>query len=174
MTCLSSPTPENKILPTRHRVLLVDDSPESIDLVKVYLQGSEIDLTVTTDGNHGLEAFKRAAYDLVLMDIEMPELDGCAATRAIRYWEIENSRTPTPITALTGVRSTEEVGRIFASGCSNYLTKPISKVVLLQCLSQFLRANRTKPAHHGNGVGHRDGLRSKDYSWLEHTKSHGA
>lgn len=94
---------ECEIPTARHRVLLVEDCRDSAELVKALLKGSEIELTILVDGNRGLEVFKSATYNLVLMDIKLPVLDGCAATLTIRHWEIQNSRAFTTVTALTAV-----------------------------------------------------------------------
>ena len=148
MTSLQSAlTLKPEEISSRYKVLLVEDSPASVSLVTAYLAGSEVDLAVSGDGMQGFEAFKRAAnegtgYDFVLMDIDMPVLDGCAAIRAIRTWERLHESEPTPIAALTGMRSKDDVDKILGSGCSNYLTKPISRIDLLQCLSRFQRATR--------------------------------
>lgn len=124
--------------PKQYNILLVEDSRDSVAIVKAYLKDPRINLTVSMDGEQGLKAFKRSIFDLVLMDIQMPVLDGCAAALAIRHWELENSRPPTPITALTASSTASELSRIFTSGCSNYLPKPITKPILLQNVRQFL------------------------------------
>jgi CheY-like chemotaxis protein len=143
----NAPTQEREIPTARHRVLLVEDCRDSAELVRACLKGSEIELTISVDGNQRLEAFKSATYNLVLMDFELPVLDGCAATLAIRHWEIQNSRAFTTISALTAVRTTAGLARIFASGGSNYLPKPITRATLLQNVRQFLRcAHRREEA----------------------------
>jgi CheY-like chemotaxis protein len=124
--------------PAKYQVLLVDDSHDSVAVTKAFLNDPRIQVTVSGDGEQGIRAFKDSAFDLVLMDIQMPVLDGCAATLAIRQWEIENSRTLTPITALTASCTTGDLARIFAAGCSNYLPKPVTKTILLQAVQQFL------------------------------------
>ena len=126
--------------PAQYRVLLVEDSRDSAALVKAYLKDPLIHLTVSADGEKGLQAFKQSVFDLVLMDIQMPVLDGCAAALAIRHWEVENSLAPTPITALTASSTASELSRIFTSGCSNYLPKPVTKEILLQTVRQFLHS----------------------------------
>jgi CheY-like chemotaxis protein len=126
----------------QYEVLLVEDDKDIVAIVRSYVDHPRIRITVATDGAEGLRAFKCSPYDLVLMDIHMPVLDGCATTLAIRRWEIDNSRVPTPITALTASSTAAELGRIFASGCTNYLPKPITKPMLLQAVRQFLGSPR--------------------------------
>jgi CheY-like chemotaxis protein len=122
----------------QYKVLLVDDSRDSVAVTKAFLTDPRIQVTVSPDGEQGVKAFKDSVFDLVLMDIQMPVLDGCAATLAIRRWEVDNALALTPITALTASCTTGELARIFASGCSSYLPKPITKTILLQAVRQFL------------------------------------
>jgi CheY-like chemotaxis protein len=126
--------------PAQYRVLLIEDSHDSVAVTKAFLNDPRIQVTVSGDGEQGFQAFKDSAFDLVLMDIQMPVLDGCEAALAIRRWEIENSLMPTPITALTASSTVGDVARIFASGCSSYLPKPVTKAILLQTVRQFLIA----------------------------------
>ena len=79
----------------------------------------------------------------------MPVLDGCAATLAIRRWEKEKSLRPTPITALTASSSADDLAKIFASGCSHYLPKPVTKAILLQTVQQFFNAQTRRSAGSG-------------------------
>jgi CheY-like chemotaxis protein len=128
-----------------YKVLLVEDSKDSVALVQAYLKDPRIEVTVSTDGEKGLQAFKESMYHLVLMDIQMPVLDGCETALAIRRWESQNGQTPTPITALTASTTASELSRIFTSGCSNYLPKPVTKQILLQTVRQFLSAETKSP-----------------------------
>jgi CheY-like chemotaxis protein len=126
--------------PAQYKVLLVEDNRDSVLVTKAFLNDPRIRVTVSGDGEEGFRAFKDSVFDLVLMDIQMPVLDGCAAALAIRRWEIENSLTPTPITALTASSTVADLAKIFASGCSSYLPKPVTKTILMQTVRQFLHA----------------------------------
>ena len=133
-------TTQDAATPAQYRVLLVEDSHDSVAVTKAFLNDPRIHVTVSGDGQQGFNAFKDSVFDLVLMDIQMPVLDGCSTALAIRQWEIENSLTPTPITALTASSTADDLAKIFASGCSNYLPKPVTKAILLQTVKQFLKA----------------------------------
>ncbi len=124
------------------KVLLVDDDADCTAVIDHYLHDSRIELTMARTGKEGIEAFKKDQFDLVLMDIQMPEIDGCAATLAIRHWELQANRPLTPIAALTSFSTRVALARIFEAGCTHYLMKPISRLTLLQTVSQYAR----KPA----------------------------
>jgi response regulator RpfG family c-di-GMP phosphodiesterase len=80
--------------------------------------------------------FKAGNYDLVLMDRQMPVMDGLTATRAIRAWEQGNDRPPTPIIALTASALKGDREMCLAAGCTAFLTKPIKQEVLLQAIKE--------------------------------------
>jgi CheY-like chemotaxis protein/HPt (histidine-containing phosphotransfer) domain-containing protein len=126
-------------LQARCRVLLVDDCPDTVRLLQAYLADPGIALTVARDGREGIEAFKRAAlpFNLVFMDMEMPVLDGYAATAEIRRWETENRLPRTPVAALTAISDVTAAKRILAAGCALHLTKPILRQTLLQVVRQY-------------------------------------
>jgi CheY-like chemotaxis protein len=148
MKLKSDPTTP-RTAPEPYRVLLVEDSYDSVAVTKAFLNDPRIQLTVSGDGEQGIRAFKDSVFDLVLMDIQMPVLDGCAATLAIRRWEKEESLQPTPITALTASSSADDLAKIFASGCSHYLPKPVTKMILLQTVQQFFNAQPRRVARSG-------------------------
>ena len=74
------------------------------------------------------------SYDLVLMDRQMPVMDGLTATRKIRAWEMENGRKPTPVFALTASALKGDREMCLAAGCTAFLTKPIKQDVMLQAI----------------------------------------
>jgi len=70
------------------------------------------------------------------MDVQMPVMDGHKATRTIRAWEKKNSKTQTPIIALTAHATKEEIEKCMAAGCDSHLSKPVKKAVLLDALEK--------------------------------------
>jgi CheY-like chemotaxis protein len=92
---------------------------------------------VAEHGAIALDKFKSVHYDVVLMDVQMPVMDGYAATRAIRSWERDHALPPTPIIALTALALKEEGARIFEAGCNTHLTKPVKKSTLLEVLRAY-------------------------------------
>ncbi|HWV45286.1 MAG TPA: response regulator [Nitrospira sp.] len=119
------------------RVLLVEDSPDNQLLVRAYLKQTDYVLDVAEHGAVALDKFKSAHYDVILMDVQMPVMDGYAATKAIRSWERDHDLPPIPIVALTALALKEEGARIFEAGCNTHLTKPIKKSTLLEVLRAY-------------------------------------
>ena len=105
-------------------------------LIRSYLEASGCSVDVAGDGEAALRTFVSGAYDLVLMDVQMPVMDGYAATRGIRQWEAEHGTGPVPILALTAHALREEVRKSVDAGCTAHLTKPIRKETLLQAIAE--------------------------------------
>ncbi|MEO5341582.1 MAG: response regulator [Magnetococcus sp. MYC-9] len=121
------------------RILLVDDSDDNRLLVQVFLDTTSYELDSAENGVMALDKLKTGHYDLVLMDVQMPVMDGYSATRAWRAWEQEQKRQPIPIIALTAYALQEDIDRSLASGCNDHLTKPIRKKTLLETISRHGR-----------------------------------
>ena len=93
-------------------------------------------MEIAENGAVAFEKFTARKFDLVLMDRQMPVMDGLTATRAMREWEKANHRPPTPIIALTASALKGDQEKFVAAGCTAYLTKPIKQDVLLQAISE--------------------------------------
>lgn len=122
----------------RARILLVEDNPDNRLLIKAYLKKEPYDITEAENGEVAFDAFRAESFDLVLMDVQMPVMDGYAATRAIRAWEREQQRPATPVIALTANAISEDMDKSRAAGCDDHLTKPIKKQTLLAALQARL------------------------------------
>ena len=122
-------------LPALH-ILLVEDSPDNRTITLAYLQDTPYRVEIAENGAIACEKFTAGHYDLVLMDRQMPVMDGLTATRAIRAWEQANPRPPTPIIALTASAFKGDQEQCVAAGCTAYLTKPIKQEVLLQAIKE--------------------------------------
>ena len=81
--------------------------------------------------------FQSENYDLVLMDIQMPVMDGYTATREIRMWETEQNIKETPILALTAFATKDDEKKSLEAGCTAHLTKPIKKAKLLEAIQRY-------------------------------------
>ncbi len=117
------------------KILFADDSVDNRILIRAFLKKTPYRLDEVENGRQAIDAFIAAGdYDLVLMDIQMPEVDGYAATRAIRTWESEHNRAHTPIIALTASVFSEAVRLTHAAGCDAHVGKPINKATLLRAI----------------------------------------
>jgi CheY-like chemotaxis protein len=114
----------------------VEDSADNRTITVAYLQDTPYQVDIAENGAVACEKFAAGNYDLVLMDRQMPIMDGLAATRAIRKWERANARAPTPIIALTAAALKGDREQCMAAGCSAFLTKPIKQEVLLQAIRE--------------------------------------
>lgn len=124
----------------RLRVLLAEDVEDHRLLLQLYLKSEPIDLVLAADGVQAVDAFRNVPdFDVVLMDMQMPRLDGLAATREIREIERQLGRGRTPILALTANDLEEETQRILDAGCDAHLTKPIRKADLVAAIAQHAR-----------------------------------
>jgi PAS domain S-box-containing protein len=119
------------------RILMAEDGPDNCTIILAYLADTPYQIDVAETGLIACAKFKAQHYDLVLMDRQMPVMDGLTATRALRAWEFENDRQPTPIIALTASALKGDRETCLAAGCTAYLTKPIKQEVLLQAILDY-------------------------------------
>ncbi|MFI5298131.1 MAG: ATP-binding protein [Polyangiales bacterium] len=116
------------------RVLLVDDSADSCLLVRSYVARTEISLDTVESGVEALQRIEMDRYDVVLMDMNMPAVDGYETTARVRDWERERGAPPVPIVALTADALRDSVRRSFQVGCTAHVSKPVSKLDLLSAI----------------------------------------
>jgi signal transduction histidine kinase/CheY-like chemotaxis protein len=122
------------------RILLADDSEENRFLIRGYLKDSGCVIDEVENGALAVERFKQCAYDIVLMDTEMPVLDGYSAVREIRSLEKARDRVATPIFALTAHALQGAKTRSIEAGCTEHLSKPIKKATLLEAINKVVPA----------------------------------
>jgi PAS domain S-box-containing protein len=119
------------------RILVAEDSEDSRFLLETYLKEAGHLLDFAGNGELAVEKFRSGSYDLVLMDVQMPVLDGYAATRQIRAWEREHARNPTPVVALTAYALETETAKAAEAGCTSLVTKPIKFSELMQAIEKY-------------------------------------
>ncbi|MBI1197927.1 MAG: response regulator [Phenylobacterium sp.] len=122
--------------PRRLRVLAAEDNPTNQLVLRTLLAQLDIDLVVVPDGLQAVEAWTEDVFDLILMDIQMPEMDGLQATHEIRLREVASQRSRTPIVALTANAMPREVAAYLAGGMDACLVKPINVAELVQVMIQ--------------------------------------
>jgi len=122
----------------RMRVLIVDDHPANRDLLRIMLQAADCDTEEAEDGRQAVDAVTRNAFDLVLMDVRMPQMDGLAATRAIRA--LDGDTAATPILAVTAEAMPEDAARCLAAGMDAHLAKPVTQARLYEAINQTFEA----------------------------------
>ncbi len=128
------------------RILLAEDSPDNCTIAVAYLEDTPYQVEIAENGAIACEMFAVGRYDLVLMDRQMPVMDGLTATRKIREWEQANDRLPTPIIALTASALKGDREKCLAAGCTAFLTKPIKQDVLLQAIREHSAISSASPA----------------------------
>jgi two-component system sensor histidine kinase/response regulator len=121
-------------------VMLVEDTEDNRMLVLAYLRSTPYRVTCAENGAEAVEAYRAAGpggFDVVLMDMQMPVMDGYAATREVRRLEEAQGWSHTPVVALTAYALAEETSQAIDAGCDDYLTKPIKKATLLDALARY-------------------------------------
>jgi PAS domain S-box-containing protein len=119
------------------RILLVDDSVDNQMLIQAFLKNTPYDIDIAENGQVAFDKVKSHPYDLVLMDMQMPVMDGYSATKAIRQWEQEQNRHAIPVVALTAYALNEDANKSIEAGCSDHLTKPIKKSTLFEIIKRY-------------------------------------
>lgn len=118
-------------------ILIADDTPDNRLLLRAMLRGSRYRIDEAMNGVEAVEKFKGGRYAVVLMDMQMPVMDGFGATREIRLFEQSHGLPMTPIVALTAFAFPEDARDCLAAGCTMHLAKPIRRTSLLACLARL-------------------------------------
>ncbi|MBF0622612.1 MAG: PAS domain S-box protein [Magnetococcales bacterium] len=119
------------------RILLVDDSPDNLLLIESFMKKTPHHVDTAENGEQAFEAFKKGDYDLVLMDMQMPIMDGYDATRAIRAWETQQGRARCSVLSLTAHALAGDEKKSLDAGCDFHLTKPIKKAALMAAVETW-------------------------------------
>lgn len=122
------------------RILLADDHPANRKVVEIMLAATAMEMIAVEDGQQALEAFREGGFDLVLMDMQMPVMDGLTATRAIRDLETAEGRVRTPVVMLTANAMAEHVEAGRQAGADGHLTKPVTLASLFDAIGAALQA----------------------------------
>ena len=139
-------SPEAKATFRGNKILLVEDNPVNQRVAQRTLQNLAAEVTIANNGAEALERIAAAAFDAVLMDCQMPVMDGFTATRRIRDMESSRGIKRLPIIALTANVMSEDRENCIAAGMDAHLGKPIEPAQLIETLSRFLTARAAAPA----------------------------
>jgi CheY-like chemotaxis protein len=123
------------------RVLFADDVAANRMLIRAYLAGAGHDVTLAENGVEAVRAAQKRPFDAILMDVNMPGMDGMEATRRIRHGKGPNAGTP--VIALTASTSREEREQALGAGMTLHLAKPVSRAALLRALRQVTAVHAT-------------------------------
>lgn len=136
-SCLLPEEPERI---SKARILVVEDNPFNQALVKALLKKWNLNATIVSNGRQAIEEMSQNDYDLVLMDVQMPEIDGYKTTAYIRQMA-DRRKASVPIIALTASALKSEIDKCFAAGMSDFIAKPFDKQLLYQKIAQHLGTN---------------------------------
>ena len=131
------------------KILIVEDNPRNMRLITMTLRAKGYTLLEATDGEEALDMAVRERPDLIIMDIELPKMNGLEVTRKLR-------ETPafshTPIIGVTAYAMKGDKEKVIASGCDAYLSKPIHTRELPEMIAEMLlQRQKDNPSTNGNG-----------------------
>ena len=122
------------------QLLLVEDNEINQQVAKEILEGAGLNVTLATNGQEAVNAVKQNNYDAVLMDVQMPVMDGYTATRKIREWETEaGGQKPVPIIAMTAHAMAGDEDKSLQAGMNGHVTKPIDPDQLFATLQKWIK-----------------------------------
>lgn len=121
------------------KILLVDDNEENRLVIRSFLKKLSWEIDEARNGQEAVGLYSPGKYSVILMDMQMPVMDGYTATRAIREIENEKRANPTTILALTAYALKEEIDKSIQAGCNGHLSKPVSKTALIKALEAFTK-----------------------------------
>ena len=117
------------------RVLVVEDNETNLYLIRFILEKSGFEVIVSRDGGSGVELSVKEKPDLIIMDLQLPDIDGLETTKRIRASEIDGE---IPIVALTSYALTGDREKALAAGCTGYIEKPINPETFVLEIEKYL------------------------------------
>ena len=152
---LPAPKPTSAVTHSPHprlKILAAEDVRANQMVLQAALEHRNIDLTLVDNGAQALEAVGLERFDLILMDIQMPVMDGLAATRAIRAKERLSGLAPTPIIALSANAMDYQIASYREAGCDDYIAKPIDLARLANAIDRLTQSAAIAPVIRANGT----------------------
>ncbi|WP_366949709.1 response regulator [Geobacter sp.] len=142
---MTDPAPAIRTTSQPLRILLAEDNATSREVIRRILETDGHRVTIVTNGREVLEALEEREFELVLMDVQMPELDGIAATRAIRGSDSPLVNRGIPVIALTAHAMEGDRERCLAAGMNAYVSKPVRVAELVAAVEAYHGGGREKP-----------------------------
>lgn len=130
------------ILDRKHRILVAEDNPINQKVAQAMIEKLGYDVDIVANGLETLDALRLIQYDLVLMDCQMPEMDGFEATRRIRLEDSGVLNSHVPIVAMTASAMSDDRNRCLQSGMNDFIAKPVHIQELQKMLAAWLREKR--------------------------------
>ena len=134
-------------VPSDFRILVAEDNSISTKVIRGMLGKLNLNPDTASNGEEALQAMKAQRYDLVLMDCEMPILDGFSATQQLRAWEISHQRVRTPVVALTAHILSEHKERARQAGMDGHMAKPVELSQLRELVDYWVAQRQQRPEH---------------------------
>jgi CheY-like chemotaxis protein len=131
---------------SRGRLLIVEDSESSRAMIGEHLREESYQYEEAENGAAGVEKARASRFDLILMDIHMPMMDGYEAIRRIRQWEESRGLVRTPIIAFTASSFEEDVRQALESGADLHVAKPVRKDDLAAAIKNLIRSETDRAA----------------------------
>ena len=123
------------------KLLLAEDNQMNQNLIIMYFKNYDVHIDIANNGNEAIKAAKENEYDLVLMDVQMPQCDGLEATKQIRALDSDKSKVP--IVAMTAYAFTEDIDNCLSIGMNAHVSKPIEKEAFLNLIGSLLQENKS-------------------------------
>ena len=124
------------------KLLLADDTPLNLTLATKLLTRKGHSVVAVENGKLAVEQFQKESFDAILMDMQMPEMDGLEATREIRRLETEGSKALTPIIAMTANEDRSDQERCFEAGMNGFISKPLSIKEVVPTIQKIIQENK--------------------------------
>ena len=122
-------------------ILIADDCELNRDILALYFGGGPFEVLLAEDGHQAVDIAITQSPDVILMDMQMPVMNGFDATKAIRLHEQKENKPPVVIISISGLESASEKEEIFQAGCTDLIVKLVRKNVLLEKINKYLTEN---------------------------------
>lgn len=139
LTAATQKEPINTLIERPVSILVAEDSDSNQLLISLYFKGTSCELEFAANGEEAVEKHATGFYDIILMDIQMPVMNGWDATSKIRERERKLNLPPVPIVAITANPSAEDRQLALKAGCTDFYPKPIRKAELLEGVAALVR-----------------------------------